>query len=76
MSALIYADLLAASLLPVQEMHPFVLEAHAHHRLAGNESRKSQITVADGSTCEQLPAQLQKDANMKQILKQDPCFSP
>lgn len=76
MSALIYADLLATSLLPVQEMHPFVLEAHAHHHLAGNESRKSQITVADGSTCEQLPAQLQKDANMKQILKQDPCFSP
>lgn len=42
-SALIYADFLATSVMPVEDMHPFVLETHARHHLSGNESRKIRL---------------------------------
>lgn len=59
-------------------MRPFVLKAHGHHHVAGNESRKKKkwrllwLSVHFVRNYQHL----QKNADVKQILKQDPCFYP
>lgn len=78
MWALIYADLLATSVLPVQEINPFVLETHTHHYLSGNENRQIRLlwlTVHHLRNYQHNPQKMDETDDMKQILKQDPCFS-